>query len=66
MVLLAFRARGVGVFRGNVCEGIKGKGGGGRFPIWSKALVRGVVGGSDVVLVEIRVSSLARRASTSE
>lgn len=66
MVLLAFGARGIGVSRGNVCKGIRGEGGEKRLPIWPKALVRGVAGGSNLVLVEIMVSILARRASTSE
>lgn len=66
LVLVAFGARGIGVFGGNVCRGIRGKGGKEGLPIWPKALVRGVAGGSDLVLVEIMVSSLARRASTSE
>ena len=66
MVLLAFRTGGIRVRRGNVCVRIRRKCEEERLPIWPKALVRGVAGVSDEVVVEIRVSSRARRASTSE
>lgn len=66
MVFLAFSTRGIRVPRGNVCVGIMRKCEEGRLPIWPKALVRGVAGTSDEMVVEIRVSSRARRASTSE